>query len=89
MANLYLVDAPFGRNGLALAASDDGARVVLIQDGVYLDVGEAARAGARVFAVANDVVKRGLNGRLPDYVELIDYGRLVDLIVEHKVLNFV
>lgn len=88
MSNLYLVDLPFGRNGLELARADPGARVVLIQDGVYLDASEAARAGATVYAVERDVARRGLSGRLPDFVEVIDYGQLVDLIVEHKVINF-
>ncbi len=88
MANLYLIDMPFGRNGLELAKADAGAKVVLIQDGVYLDAGEAIEAGARVFAVKKDVEKRGVGGRLPASVELVDYGALVDLIVENKVVNF-
>lgn len=88
MANLYLLDLPFGRTGLELAKADAGATVVLIQDGVYLDASEIAQAGASVFAVAKDVERRGLRGRLPRFVEVIDYGKLVDLIVEHKVINF-
>lgn len=88
MANLYLVDLPFGRNGLELAKADGDARVVLIQDGVYLDAAEVAQAGGNVYAVEKDVAKRGLRDRLPAFVEVIDYGQLVDLIVEHKVINF-
>jgi sulfur relay protein TusB/DsrH len=88
VAHLYLVDLPFGRNGLELAKADPGAQVVLIQDGVYLDTREIAQAGATVYAVERDVARRGLGGRLAEYVEVIDYGRLVDLILEHKVVNF-
>ena len=88
MANLYLVDKPFGENGLALAAQDAGAAVVLIQDGVYLDASAVGGSGGSVYAVERDVELRGLRGRLPRFVEAIDYAQLVDLIVEHKVVNF-
>ncbi|MCL5264982.1 MAG: DsrH/TusB family sulfur relay protein [Chloroflexi bacterium] len=86
MANLYLLGAPAGRNGLALAERDEAAAVVLIQDGVYLDV--KCLAGKKVYAVRKDVEKRGLASRLPGSVELIDYGKLVDLVLENKVINF-
>ncbi len=88
MANLYLIDKPNGENALALAALDGDAKVVLIQDGVYLDAGAANQNGAKVFAIAKDVEKRGLKARIPSYVEVIDYGKLVDLIVDNKVINF-
>ncbi|MBI4316888.1 MAG: DsrH/TusB family sulfur relay protein [Chloroflexi bacterium] len=88
MANIYLLDLPFGRSGLDLARSDADASVVLVQDGVYLDARAAVQAGMKVYAIRKDAEQRGLAGRLPASVELIDYGRLVDLIVEHKVVNF-
>ena len=88
MANLYLIDRPFGRNGLALAKEDEEAQVVLIQDGVYLNAGEVNAAGRKVYAVKRDVQKRGLMDRLADFVTVIDHDELVDLIVEHKVINF-
>ncbi len=88
MANLYLIGAPQGRNGLELAKGDGDASVVLIQDGVYLDASDVAKAGKKVYAVRKDVEKRGLANRIPGSVELIDYGKLVDLIFENKVINF-
>jgi sulfur relay protein TusB/DsrH len=88
MGNLYLVDQPVGANGLALAAQDDEAVVVLIQDGVYLDVSVLKKAGRPVHAVKRDVERRGLGKRLADGVKTIGFDELVDLIVAHKVVNF-
>lgn len=88
MANLYLIGAPQGRNGLELAKADPNALVVLLQDGVYLDTSELARMEKRVYAVRKDVEKRGLAARVAATAELIDYSKLVDLLFENKVINF-
>jgi sulfur relay protein TusB/DsrH len=88
MGNLYLVDQPFGSNGLALAAQDDEAIVVLVQDGVYLDVSELSKAVRPVYAVKRDIERRGLAKRLSNGVKAIGFDELVDLIVAHKVVNF-
>lgn len=88
MGNLYLVDKPFGENGLNLALMDRGAKVMLIQDGVYLDGGPLHEAGVEVYAIQRDVERRGLRVRLPRFMQMIDYPELVDLIVENKVINF-
>ena len=88
MGNLYLVDQPFGANGLALAAQDGEAIVVLIQDGVYLDVSALSKAGRSVYAVKRDIERRGLGKHLVDGVKAIGFDELVDLIVAHKVVNF-
>ena len=87
MANLYLIDKPFGGNGLELAAKDDEAIVVLIQDGVYLDPAPILAQEKQVFAMKRDLAKRG-RGNASNFVKAIDYSDLVDLIVEHKVVNF-
>jgi len=88
VGNLYLIDKHQGEVALELARADDEATVVLIQDGVYLDAKAVADAGRKVYAVARDLEVRGLNDSLPGYVQSIDYGELVDLIVENKVVNF-
>jgi sulfur relay protein TusB/DsrH len=69
-----------------LAKEDKEARVVLVQDGVYLDTLALQRAQVKVYAIRQDVQKRGV--ALPGYVQIIDYGQFADLIVEHKVINF-
>ncbi len=82
---LYLIDKLYGENGLALAREDSDARVVLIQDGVYLDPGKIS---GEVYAVKEDVAKRGLEDRLPSSIKRISHAEVVDLIVENKVANF-
>jgi sulfur relay protein TusB/DsrH len=88
MGNLYLVDKPYGANGLGLAAQDDEAVVVLIQDGVYLDLSEVSKAGRPLNAVKRDIERRGLANQLPSSVKAVGFDELVDLIVDHKVVNF-
>jgi sulfur relay protein TusB/DsrH len=89
MANLYLIDQPFGGNGLALAQHDDEAIIVLIQDGVNLDVSTLGNgAGPPVYAVRKDLERRGLVEQTARRVKPINFGELVDLIVAHKVVNF-
>jgi len=88
MGNLYLVDRPFGANGLALAVRDGDAIVALIQDGVYLDTAELQKAGRRVYAIQRDVERRGYGPRLAEGVKQIGFEELVDLIVANKVVNF-
>ncbi|WP_135537027.1 DsrH/TusB family sulfur metabolism protein [Halostella pelagica] len=80
---LYLIDEPMADIGLRTAAGDPDARVVLIQDGVFL----SPDLDAEVYAVEKDVDVRGVD--LPDEVERISYDALVDLIVEQEVKNFV
>jgi len=88
MANLYLIDQPFGGNGLALAQHDDEAIVVLVQDGVNLDVSTLGNGARPVYAVKKDLERRGLAAKATRQVKPIDFGDLVDLIVAHKVINF-
>lgn len=83
---VYLIDQQQGPEALSIAALDDDAHVVLIQDGVYLDTKPVADKA--VYAVAEDVKKRGLVGRLPKYVKIIDYGEVIDLVVANKTVNF-
>ncbi|HHT9120073.1 MAG TPA: DsrH/TusB family sulfur relay protein [Candidatus Hypogeohydataceae bacterium YC41] len=87
MGNLYLINKEYGENGLKLAEYDGEAVVVLIQDGVYIDPALYPNK-AKIYAIKQDVQKRGLNDRLHKRVECIDYSQLVDLIVENKVINF-
>lgn len=88
MANLYLINKPYGENGLKIAGLDKDAMVVLLQDGVYLDARQFLGSKTKVYALKDDVQKRGLAYRFPANVEFINYNTLVDLIVENKVINF-
>lgn len=88
MANLYLIDRPYGSSGLALASEDESPVVVLIQDGVYFDASQLGGNGATVYAIDRDLELRGLTERMPSFVRRIGYPELVDLLLEHKVVNF-
>lgn len=84
---LYLIDKQHGELGLKFAAMDDEAKVVLIQDGVYFTAGQLPDV-KEVYAVKEDVERRGTGARLGSKVTLVDYGGLVDLLMDNKVINF-
>ncbi len=85
---LYLLgDTIIGPVGLEYAQMDPEAIVVLIKDGVYLDTRPVQ--DKKIYAVDVDVKRRGMEGRLKDKAEIIGYDGLVDLVIEHKVANFV
>lgn len=88
MANLYLIDKKYGENGLRIAEQDKESEIVLIHDGIYMDIKRLEDSGIKIYAVKDDVDKRGYNERLSGGIELIDYGRLVDLILANRVVNF-
>ncbi|MCP4365190.1 MAG: hypothetical protein GY800_07830 [Planctomycetes bacterium] len=85
---MYLINKTYGENGLNLAKLDADAKVVLIQDGVYFNVRRFVGSKVKVYILHNDAEKRGLIDRLHEDMELIDYGQLVDLIIQNKVINF-
>ena len=82
---LYLVDKPNGKVAVEVAKLDSDPKIVLIKDGVYLD---PSVMPGKVFAMEDDVKHRGLKERLAGKAETIGYDRLVDLVVENKVVNF-
>ena len=85
---LYLLgDKIIGPVGLRHAQMDDDAIIVLIKDGVYLDLQEVK--GKKIYAIDEDVKRRGLGARFKDKAEIIGYDKLVDLIMENKVANYV
>jgi sulfur relay protein TusB/DsrH len=85
---LYLLgDKIIGPVGLQHAQMDDNAIIVLIKDGVFLDLRPVQ--GKKIYAMDEDVKRRGMGERLKDKAEVIGYDKLVDLIFEHKVANYV
>jgi tRNA 2-thiouridine synthesizing protein B len=88
---LHIVNkSPYERNALesCIRLALPGATLLLIEDGVYA----AARGGAaearlreaiqklKVCALAPDVEARGMQARVIEGVELVDYGGFVDLV---------
>jgi len=88
LSSLYLLSRNPDDLGLCLAAADRGAKVVLLEDGVYLDCAGLAAAGAEVHALRADAERRGVVQGICGSVRLIDYGQLVALIVENRVISF-
>jgi len=85
---LYLCgDKIIGPIGLQYAQMDPDAIVVLIKDGVYLDT--QAVKDKKIYAIDEDVKRRGMGDRLKDTADIIGYDELVDLVFENKVANFV
>jgi sulfur relay protein TusB/DsrH len=82
-----LGDMMLGPVGLQHAQMDPDAIIVLIKDGVYLNTDTVQ--GKKIYAIDEDVKRRGMEERLKDKAEMIGYDRLVDLILENKVANFV
>jgi len=90
--------SPFERNTLdsCLRLAKKGSTILLIEDGVYAALNDTAasdkvtaRMGDFRFCVLGpDIDARGLGDKsLIDGVEVIDYGKFVDLAAEHDAVN--
>jgi len=97
MGTLYLINKPHGENGLKIAKiqakKDENIKIVFIMNGVYYTIEEDILReikveGIKIFAIEEDIKRRGLEDKIKD-VEMIDYSKLIDLIVENKVVNFI
>ncbi len=75
-----------GQVATQYAQMDPDAIVVLIKDGVYLDT--TPLKGKKIFAIDEDVKRRGMGERIKAKAEIIGYDALVDLVVNNKVANF-
>jgi tRNA 2-thiouridine synthesizing protein B len=83
---IYLMDEPYADVGLSYAANDPEARVVLVQDAVYLARGGGLKG--RVYAIADDVSRRGIGGSIDSGVGLIGYDELVKMMEAERVVCF-
>lgn len=83
---LYLVDEPFANLAFAYAANDPAARVVLLEDGVYV-----AKRGAfkgEVYYIGGDAARRGLGDSFPGGAHSIGFDELIAMMETDKVVNF-
>lgn len=83
---IYLIDEPFAKIGLEYATSDPEGKIVLLQDAAHLARVQAI-PGA-VYAVADDVWRRGLTGSTRLNVTLIGYPDLVQMLEHERVVCF-
>lgn len=86
--------SPFQNNALlsCLRVAQEGSAILLIEDGVYAalkgtkttaKVEEAAKK-FKIYALTPDLDARGVRDRVIDGIELVDYGRFVDLAAENS-----
>ena len=85
--------SPFERNSVetCLEHSKDGSAILLIEDGVYAatsgtrfsDMVKAAMGSKTVYALKPDVDARGVQDKLMDGIQLVDYAGFVDLVEQH------
>lgn len=83
---LYLINGRLGKTGLEIAKKDQEAKIVMIQDGVYIDT--SFTGIKEIFYLEEDVKKRGLEEKIGSE-KLISYDQLIDFIVNDKVYNFI
>lgn len=95
---LHIVNkSPFECSSLesCLRVAQPGAAVLLIEDGVYAATRATAaqahiRAAAgklRFYALAPDIEARGMQGRVAEGIELVDYAGFVDLVTSHDAVQ--
>jgi sulfur relay protein TusB/DsrH len=85
MLNQPPTKCPLDRQFKMLQGTQDKG-ALLIQDAVFFTVSEEGRRlldeGFRVYALRQSVEARGIIDRVVDGVELVDYHRVVDLIMD-------
>ena len=83
---LYLVDEPFANLAFSYTAYDPAARIVLLQDGVYV-----AKSGAfkgEVYYIGEDATRRGLGASFASGAHSIGFDELIAMMETDKVVNF-
>lgn len=83
---LFIFDKPYCENGIPYAQMDEEAKILLLHDALYVNL--ELLSNKEVFAIENEVQRRGLDTVLPDSVKRIDYPAAIDLIAENRVINF-
>jgi tRNA 2-thiouridine synthesizing protein B len=94
MGLLHTVNkSPFEKNALdsCLRVAKDGSSILFIEDGIYAVLGgtvysdkvKEAMKSKKIYALGPDVNARGVQSKVMDGVELIDYTGFVNLVTEH------
>jgi len=101
MTMLHTVNkSPFEKDSLTscLRLSEDGSSILLIEDGIYAalegttasDSIKEALKTKKVFALQEDLNARGVQSKVIDGIEQVDYAGFVKLVTEHdKVQSWV
>ncbi len=84
---VYIIDKRFADLGLDIAKRDKEAKIVFIQDGVYIN-SPSVEDGTSLFYLKSDLQDRGITS-LPEGAKKITYEELIDLIEKERVYNFI
>ena len=98
MSLLHTINkSPFERNSFdsCVAHVKKGSCILLVEDGVYAATQGTASAkklegimkDVKVFALQPDVNARGMQSKMLDGVNLVDYGGFVDLVTQHNAVQ--
>ncbi len=98
MSLLHTINkSPFDRNSFdsCVAHVRKGSSILLIEDGVYAATQGTAAAkkleslmkDVKVYALQPDVNTRGMQSKMLDGVNLVDYGGFVDLVTRHTAVQ--
>lgn len=82
---VYLIEESSYELAKLIASKDDNAHLVLLEDAVYLAA--SPKQIGEVYAISEDVERRGLKSKLKSSTHLINYDQLVELIEKEKVVN--
>lgn len=81
---IYLIGEPSYELAKSIASKDSEARMILLEDAVYLATMEN---NERLYVVSDDVERRGLKSKLQPGTNLINYDRLVEMMEKERVVN--
>jgi len=78
-----------------LRVAEKGSAILLIEDGVYAALKGTKASPAvqeamkkfKVYALTPDLEARGVQDRVLDGIETVDYGGFVDLVAEHNTVQ--
>ena len=87
---LYILGSNNGVTGLKLAMEDPDASIVLLQDATYMALNNIEQFDdlTRIMAIYEDTEKRGLLGRIPETIRLLQHDEFLELIMQEHVLCF-
>ena len=95
---LHIVNkSPFERNNFesCLKHASKGSAILFIEDGIYAALKgtqassqvQAAMKDFKFYVLSPDVEARGMQGRVLDGVDAVDYGGFVELTAQHNAVQ--
>lgn len=93
----FITDMDLTGIKLALEHKDNEVGIALLQDAVYFGcegkkgngtLAEAIEQGISVFATEKDVKLRGITKLIRPEIRIVDYGKMIDLVMSYeKIIN--